>query len=66
MQKILIILGISLIIMGVFYPLLIKIGFGRMPGDIYLKKGIVTFYFPIVSCIIISSILFIIIKLLMK
>jgi len=62
MQKVLIILGISLFFLGIIYPWLLKIGFGRLPGDIYFKKGEFAFYLPITSCIIVSLILSIIIK----
>jgi uncharacterized membrane protein YidH (DUF202 family) len=34
-----------------------KSGLGRLPGDIHYTKGNFTFYFPIVTCIIISIIL---------
>ena len=30
---------------------------GRLPGDIFVKKGNVTFFFPVVTCIVISIIL---------
>jgi hypothetical protein len=56
-QKWLIIIGILLIIAGIFLPWILKIGFGRLIGDIYIKKGNFTFYFPIVTCIILSIII---------
>jgi hypothetical protein len=31
--------------------------FGRLPGDILVERGPVTFYFPIVTCVIISVVL---------
>ena len=60
MQKILIILGMILLIVGLLYPFVKKIGFGQLPGDIIIKSGNSTFFFPIVTCIIISVILTII------
>ncbi|HZC46596.1 MAG TPA: DUF2905 domain-containing protein [Candidatus Acidoferrum sp.] len=27
---------------------------GKLPGDIYIRRGNFTFYFPIVTCILIS------------
>ena len=62
MQKVLIILGIGLFFLGIIYLWLLKIGFGRLPGDIYFKIGEFAFYLPITSCIIVSLILSIIIK----
>ncbi|MEA3210580.1 MAG: hypothetical protein QOE70_3637 [Chthoniobacter sp.] len=32
-------------------------GLGRLPGDILVQKGNSTFYFPIVTCIVISLVL---------
>jgi hypothetical protein len=32
-------------------------GLGHLPGDIFVRKGNSTFYFPIVTCIIVSLVL---------
>jgi hypothetical protein len=32
-------------------------GLGRLPGDLFVRKGNATFYFPIVTCLIISAVL---------
>jgi hypothetical protein len=32
-------------------------GLGKLPGDIFVQKGHSTFYFPIVTCIVISLVL---------
>ena len=63
MQKILIILGIISLIIGLLYPYIKKLGFGQLPGDMIFKSGNSTFFFPIVTCVIISLILTIIINL---
>ncbi|MFI5002779.1 MAG: DUF2905 domain-containing protein [Reyranellales bacterium] len=53
--KLLIILGIVLAGVGVLLTLVGKVPWlGRLPGDIYYKGDHVTFYFPIVTCLIIS------------
>jgi hypothetical protein len=31
-----------------------RIGLGRLPGDIVIQRGETTFYFPLVSCVIVS------------
>ena len=56
-QKTLIIIGVLFIIVGLLYPFLKDIGLGRLPGDIVVKKENSSFYFPIVSCIVISVII---------
>ncbi|MBU2541544.1 MAG: DUF2905 domain-containing protein [Candidatus Omnitrophica bacterium] len=53
--KTLIIIGIILIIAGSIAQVLPRISkIPRLPGDIYIKKGNFTFYFPLTSCIILS------------
>ena len=63
MQKILIILGIILLIIGLLYPYIKKLGLGQLPGDILFKTGNSTFFFPVMTCLIISIILTIIFNL---
>ena len=63
MQKNLIILGIVILVNGLLYPYIKKIGLGQLPGDVIFKSGNSTFIFPIVTCIIISVVLTIIFNL---
>ncbi len=53
-QKILIIIGVFFILVGLLYPFLKDLGLGRLPGDIVIKKENSSFYFPIVTCIVVS------------
>jgi Protein of unknown function (DUF2905) len=56
--KILIICGICLAVIGVILVLGDKIPWiGRLPGDIYIKRDKFTFYFPLMTSIIISLLL---------
>lgn len=56
--KILILLGVFMILIGLFLLLGEKIPWvGRLPGDIIIRKKNFTFYFPIVTSILISIIL---------
>ena len=63
MQKILIIIGIIFLIIGLLYPYIKKLGLGQLPGDILFKSGNSTFFFPVMTCLIISIILTIIFNL---
>ena len=63
MQKVLIIIGIILLILGLLYPYIKKLGLGQLPGDILFKTGNSTFFFPVMTCLIISIILTIIFNL---
>lgn len=61
--KVLVGLGLFLSVLGIIFIVGDRFGLGRLPGDIILKRGNFTFFFPIVSSIIVSIILSIIIKL---
>ncbi len=53
--KLLILMGLLLAFIGLLMIIGGKIPFlGRLPGDIIIKKGNFTFYFPVVTCIILS------------
>lgn len=63
----LMIAGLLLAVIGVFLWLGGKIPFlGRIPGDIFIKRGNFSFYFPIVTCILVSIILSILLALLQR
>jgi uncharacterized protein HemY len=56
--KILIFCGVVLVVIGLILVLGDKIPWiGRLPGDIYIKRDKFTFYFPLMTSIIISIIL---------
>jgi hypothetical protein len=56
-QRFLIGLGLVILIAGIAWPLLPRIGLGRLPGDIFIQRGGATFFFPLVTCVIISIVL---------
>ncbi len=54
----LIFFGVILILAGVLVGVFDKVpGIGRLPGDIYLRKGSFTFYFPLTTCLLLSLLL---------
>jgi hypothetical protein len=53
----LIVLGSVLIVIGLLWPVLSKLGLGRLPGDIVIERENFRFYFPIMTSLIISVIL---------
>ena len=57
MQRVLIGLGVLLLLAGIAWPLLTRIGLGRLPGDFMFQRGGATFYFPLVTCLIVSIVL---------
>ncbi len=56
-QRFLIGLGLVILVAGIAWPILSRIGLGRLPGDIMIHRGGTTFYFPVVTCIIVSVVL---------
>ncbi|WP_096190607.1 DUF2905 domain-containing protein [Evansella halocellulosilytica] len=59
--KMLITLGVILVIVGLLWQVGGKyLSLGKLPGDIFVKRGNTTIYFPIVTSIVISIILSII------
>lgn len=64
MARWLIILGIVLVMAGLLWPWLTRLGLGRLPGDIVVERENFRFYFPITSSILISIVLSVILWLL--
>ena len=56
--RILVIFGIVFVALGLIFMLSGKIPFiGRLPGDIAIRGKNWSFYFPVITCIILSIIL---------
>jgi hypothetical protein len=54
-QRWLIVLGVALVVIGLAWPLIARLGLGRLPGDIIIRRGGFTFYAPLVTCLLISA-----------
>jgi hypothetical protein len=65
-QKILIAAGILILIIGFLWPWIVKLPFGKLPGDIVVDKPNFKFFFPITSMILVSVIISLIIWLIKK
>lgn len=57
MSRTLIILGIVILVVGLLWPWLSKLGLGRLPGDIIVERENFRFYFPLATSIIVSIVL---------
>jgi len=65
--KLMILFGVIFIVLGLAMQLIGKVpGIGHLPGDIFVKKGDFTFYFPLATCLIASVILSLILSLFLK
>jgi len=54
MARFLIVLGLVILVVGLLWPYLSKLGLGRLPGDIVIERENITFYFPLVTCLLLS------------
>jgi hypothetical protein len=54
LSRILIITGIILVLAGVAFAVLSRLGIGRLPGDFMVRRGNFTFYFPLMTSILLS------------
>lgn len=66
MQRVLIVAGIVLLVVGILWPWLGKLGLGRLPGDIVIERDNTRIYFPITTSILISVLLSILLWLFRK
>jgi len=63
MQRTLIILGLLLLVAGLLWPVIGKLGLGRLPGDIHVEGSNYSFYFPLMTSLLLSVVLSVIIWL---
>ena len=64
MGKLLVYLGLGIAALGIL--VMLGVPFGRLPGDIVVRRGNFSFYFPLATSIIISLLLTLILSLLRK
>lgn len=55
MQRVLIVVGLLIIVVGMLWPWISQLPLGRLPGDIIIDKPGAKIYIPIVTMILISG-----------
>ena len=55
MGKALVVIGLAVTALGLL--IMVGVPFGRLPGDVYVRRGNFGFYFPLATSIILSIIL---------
>jgi Protein of unknown function (DUF2905) len=55
MARFLVVLGFVILVVGLLWPYLARIGLGRLPGDFVIQRDNVTFYFPLMTCLLLSA-----------
>jgi ABC-type phosphate transport system permease subunit len=54
MGRWLVLFGIVLVVLGLAWPWIAKLGLGRLPGDLRIERDGFGFYFPITTSLIVS------------
>ncbi|HMA31559.1 MAG TPA: DUF2905 domain-containing protein [Casimicrobiaceae bacterium] len=57
MQRLLIVAGVVLLLAGLAWPWLSRLGLGRLPGDINVERDGWSFHFPLMTSVIVSLVL---------
>jgi Protein of unknown function (DUF2905) len=57
MARFLITVGIVSLVAGPLWPYLSRIGLGRLPGDVEIERESMTFYFRLMTCLLLSAML---------
>jgi hypothetical protein len=55
-QRVLIVFGLIALLLGLAWPIVTRLGLGRLPGDLVIERDNFTFYAPIVTCLLLSVI----------
>jgi hypothetical protein len=64
MGKLLLLIGLAIAAIGGL--MMLGLPLGRLPGDIVIQRERGTFYFPIVTCIVLSVLLTVVMSLLRR
>jgi hypothetical protein len=63
-SRLLIIFGLALVALGLLWPVIDKIGLGRLPGDIVFERDNFRIYIPLATSLLVSVVLSILLWLL--
>ena len=64
--RVLLVAGIAVALVGAFLMLGGRVPFGGLPGDISVQGGNGSFFFPVVSCIVISLVLTVVLNIILR
>lgn len=65
-QRFLIVAGLVVLFAGLLWPLVAKLGLGRLPGDFIVERENMTFHFPLATGLLISLVLSLLLWLLAR
>jgi len=57
LSRILVVAGVALVAAGLLLPLLSRVGLGRLPGDLAIRRPGFSLYVPFATCLLVSLLL---------
>lgn len=66
MSRTLIVIGVIVLVIGLLWPWLSKLGLGSLPGDIHIERKGWSLYFPLTTGLLVSVVLSLILWFLRK
>ncbi|MBI1397544.1 MAG: DUF2905 family protein [Betaproteobacteria bacterium] len=66
MQRLLIVIGVLVVLVGIGWPWLSKLPLGRLPGDIRIERDGFGFYFPLTTGLLVSAVVTLVLWFLRK
>jgi hypothetical protein len=58
-----VIAGLVLVAIGLAWPLIAKLGLGRLPGDIAVERENFRFYLPLTTLVIVNLVIWLLVRL---
>jgi len=55
--RLLVVVGLLLVALGLLWPMIDKVGLGRLPGDIMIERGNFRLYIPLATSLVVGVIL---------
>ena len=64
--KLLLVTGAVIAVVGGLLVVGSRLGLGRLPGDVTARGGSVSFFFPVVTCLLVSVVLTVVLNILLR
>lgn len=61
--RLLVTVGLLLVVAGLAWPLVSKLGLGRLPGDLAIERGNFRFYFPLTTLLLVNAAIWLLMRL---
>lgn len=62
-SRTLVVVGLVLVAIGLAWPLVAKLGLGRLPGDVAIERENFRFYFPLTTLLLVNLAIWLLVRL---